>query len=243
MVEYNNPADIIIGGVEIRYHTEITISNITTIIPNELTTGKSELLSYGDSSRVVTFKSYIPNNEQQKEILVQYENLRQKSLAALVPCIIGDLNFNGKITSLGIVNDKLHGVYELDWEVTEGVSVSYNKVTLPSMNYSVPSTTVKTVSLNSLPTYYKHLIKVINGTCNKKVQVVTYLQKYLKSIGYYTGVVDGLLCTKTVAAIKKWQKKFKVSVTGKWDKKTVAKFKAHFGIATGTRKKEGSNFG
>jgi len=53
------------------------------------------------------------------------------------------------------------------------------------------------------------------------------LQKYLRAKGLYRARIDGVYCTLTTTAVKNWQKKGTpaITVTGKWDKNSIAKFK------------------
>ena len=54
----------------------------------------------------------------------------------------------------------------------------------------------------------------ISKTKNNKHTVVKYLQKYLNSLGYNCGVVDGIFGTKSHNAVVSFQKKYNLSADG-----------------------------
>ncbi|MFB9769492.1 S41 family peptidase [Lactiplantibacillus modestisalitolerans] len=65
--------------------------------------------------------------------------------------------------------------------------------------------------------------KVSDLQAEKVNQNVKTFQQYLKALGVFDGTVNGYFGDSTTAAVKKYQKQAKLTVTGKVDKQTLAK--------------------
>lgn len=75
-----------------------------------------------------------------------------------------------------------------------------------------------------------------NGSCpyettskpNKSRQETKKYQKMLNTLGYTCGTPDGILGSKSKSAIRKFQKKYNLAVTGTFNKKTKKKIKEQY---------------
>ncbi|MCM1244563.1 MAG: peptidoglycan-binding protein [Roseburia sp.] len=75
-----------------------------------------------------------------------------------------------------------------------------------------------------------------NGSCpyettskpNKSRQETKKYQKMLNALGYTCGTPDGILGSKSKSAIRKFQKKYNLAVTGTFNKKTKKKIKEQY---------------
>lgn len=85
---------------------------------------------------------------------------------------------------------------------------------------SKPKTTTKTLTytkaafVKDVDAVLKGKIILVSKQANNKHTVVKYIQKYLNSLGYNCGEVDGIFGNNTKNAVMKWQKDNKLVVDG-----------------------------
>lgn len=147
---------------------------------------------------------------------------------------IGELTFNGKITSL---DEELTvgGERKYTWVVEGSENFKPGIKNFNTFNYKKTTVTSRKNSKTNAPAYIKALYKCTPvKNCKNKSKCVYYLQKLLRSDGYYLNYLhDGIWCTYTQREFEKWQKrKAKISVTGKWDKNCKTYIKKRFNIET-----------
>jgi len=221
---------ITIDGIKIPQHTNVSMSNISNVNTYTTLNGKqSYVASIDDASKTVQFVNYLTIDQIDEGLADIQEALVRKSKVTPLPVTVGRLTqFNGVITEYSVLDDEIHGIYEYSWTITEMEEMPTTKTEFRSMNYVVPSVEVNTPSTvtNTNPSYYKNIIKkTLTANCNRIQTNARSLQKYLRGKGYYTGIIDGVYCTLTTGAVKLWQRKYTVTVTGKWDNKSIAQFK------------------
>lgn len=194
------------------------------------------------SGRVISFKSLCLNYEQSRhnrphrinDYIYLSENYKGKVKVLTSPSIS---NIDGNYMMTGFeYTENTMGDYEISWEFTEVLKFNVTNTTFRVWGKAVTktSTTKKTTTktaASNLNSNLKYLLKScgVLSASNTKKKCVTSLQKFLQSQGYYKGYkLDGLYQKYTTQAVKNLQKKYKLKVTGKWDKTTRAYFQKKY---------------
>lgn len=241
-------AHISVNGFKIIQNLGLKRRNTINYREGVLSSGKTYHGSLGNLSEEISFESILTlqqldnkvnqnNAEGKAEIKAihnAYLNLVSITKKKVVPIVIVDdiskqtLKFNGRVV-------------ELDWEMPVEYSYNYSwliredaefKATIEdfnTFNYKSPSVSSSKNAKTNLPSWVSLLYKCnMKHDCGKyKVKCVYYLQRLLRTDGYYRNYKhDGWWCTYTTQELKKWQKnKAKVKVTGKWDDASKAYLK------------------
>ena len=194
------------------------------------------------SGRVISFKSLCTYDEPSRhnrahrinDYIALAENYKGMVKVLTSPSI-SNIDGNYMMTGFEYIEDT-KGNYEISWEFTEEVKFNVTNTTFRVWGKAVTKTstkkktTTKTAASN-LNSNLKYLLKTcgVLSASNKANKCVTSLQKFLQSQGYYKGYkLDGLYQKYTTQAVKNLQKKYKLKVTGKWDKTTRAYFQKKY---------------
>ncbi|MGY0398830.1 MAG: peptidoglycan-binding domain-containing protein [Ostreibacterium sp.] len=169
---------------------------------------------------ISAIKAYQKNNG-----FSQTGRLGPQWLGTFYQDILEEMQF--KLTKLGFDTQGTDGMMG---ENTRQAMLKYrriHKLSQPYYRY------LDALLLSSIDKAYQLDEKHKKVTIAKNVRVVKekkirFVQAGLRTLGYRMGRVDGLFGSKTVNAIKKFQKKYKLSVTGKIDDKTQAKMDTIF---------------
>ncbi|AMK16327.1 peptidoglycan-binding domain-containing protein [Methanobrevibacter olleyae] len=206
------------------------------------------------NGRVISFKNIVKHDEQSPHCrghrINDYKYLAEtfnKKSKVLTSPSKSKINGNYICTGFDYTEDTQHN-YIIDWEFTEVIKFNVTRKTFRVWGKAVSSskkskkTTTKQSGAYNLNSNVKYLLK----TCptmskgHKGKKCVKSLQKFLQSKGYYKNYkVDGLYQIYTAQAVKSLQKKFKLKVTGKWDKATRTYFQKKYKYPTLSQKVSG----
>jgi len=194
------------------------------------------------SGRVISFKSLClhdePSRHNRPHRINDYITLAENykgMVKVLTSPSISNIDGNYMMTGFDYTENTM-GDYEISWEFTEVLKFNVTNTTFRVWGKAVTKkstnkkTTKKTATSN-LNSNLKYLLKTCGtmSASNTKKKCVTSLQKFLQSQGYYKGYkLDGLYQKYTTQAVKNLQKKYKLKVTGKWDKTTRAYFQKKY---------------
>ncbi len=164
-------------------------------------------------------------NYQKDNNLAETGQLGPQWLGAFYQDIIKDTQF--KLTQLGY---NTHGTDGLMGKNTQKAMLGYRfdeKLTAPQYPH------LDALLLNRLTQAYNDQVArkkaaIAQKARNEEMKKVRYAQAGLRMLGYRIGKVDGVYGSKTANAIKKFQKKYKLSVDGKINDKTYAKMHRYF---------------
>ena len=211
--------------------------------------GGSDTEFISESGRIISFQSIVPydaRSETRGHKVNDYKalakNYKKTAKVLTSPSEIG-LKGNYKITKFDVKEDT-KGNFIIDWEFTEVIPFNVTKktfrvwgkaVTKSNSKTNTKKVTTKTSGSTNLNSNVKYLLKTCptlhKNDSHKKC--VKSLQKFLQSKGYYTKYkVDGLYQTYTVKAVQGLQKKYKLKVTGLWDKNTRSFFQKQYKYPT-----------
>jgi hypothetical protein len=228
-INSNNPGhEVYVDGFEllgefIPYNTGVDRANTINQISGELTTGKTYNKYLNENSENLTFKNILPDAIAESG----YENVL-KSVVAKAKQTPVQIRFNGTVF-LGMVQEfsisfPKESYREYKWVIVESEPFNAVAKTFNTFNYKKAATKTKSnTPKSSIPVSLKTLLncKSVYNCAKRKVACVTAWQKQLKKDGYYVAyLADGNFCKYTLKETKKWQKHYKVKVTGKVDKAT-----------------------
>lgn len=204
--------------------------------------------------RVISFKSLCLHDEPSRhdrphrinDYIALAENYKGK-VKVLTSESSSNLDGNYMMTGFEYTENTM-GDYEISWEFTEDVKFNVVNKTFrvwgkakKATTTTKKKTTTKTSSTSNLNSNIKYLLKSCGtmSASNTKKKCVTSLQKFLQSQGYYKGYkLDGLYQKYTTQAVKNLQKKYKLKVTGKWDKNTRQYFQKKYKYPPANKSKE-----
>lgn len=241
-------AHIVFGGMYINYILdEIDVStNQSFTTSSYIGEEGSETKFISRDARTLTFKSLClatemsPHNRGHRinDYIHLSKTYNQKSQVLTSP---SQSNLDGNyICKKMNYNEDTAGNFVIDWEFQEQIKFNVTKttfrvwgkaVTKTTSSKSKKKTTTKTSGSSNLNSNLKYLLKTCStmkkGSTGKKC--VKSLQTFLQSQGYYIGYkLDGIYAIYTEKAVKNLQKKYKLKVTGQWDKTTRTYFQKKF---------------
>lgn len=245
---------IVFAGVNINnIATEISVKRNQNFSTSEYIGTDGSTTSYvSRSGKIISFKSICKRDEQSPHNrghrIKDYEHLANKfnkKAKVLTSSSKSAINGNYICTNFDYTVDT-GGNYYINWEFTEVMKFNVTKKTFRVWGKAVSSnnknkkTTTKKSGGNNLSSNVKYLLKtcptLTKNDSHKKC--VKSLQKFLQSKGFYKNYkVDGLYQIYTEKAVKGLQKKFKLKVTGKWDKNTRSYFQKKYKYPTDSKKK------
>lgn len=215
----------------------------------------SDTTFINSEGRIISFKSLCLEKQKSPHgrghRINDYIHLAKKynkKTGVLVSPSESNINGNYVCIKMDYVEDT-GGNYEIEWEFQEVVKFNvvnktfriWGKVKKTTTTTTKKKTTTKTSSTSNLSSNIKYLLKDC-GTMvknDKKKKCVQSLQKFLQSQGYYKGYkIDGLYQKYTEQAVKNLQKKFKLKVTGKWDKNTRQYFQKKYKYPPANKSKD-----
>lgn len=162
---------------------------------------------------------------QKDNKLAETGRLGPQWLGAFYQDIIKDMQF--KLTQLGY---NTYGTDGMLGKKTRKAMLGYRfDEKLPTPEYEHLDASL----LNRLTQAYngreaKRKAALAKKVQDAKVKKIRYAQAGLRTLGYRVGKVDGVYGSKTANAIKKFQKKYRLPVSGSIDKKTYAKMHSKF---------------
>lgn len=209
-------------GDFIPYNTGVDRENTINIITDELTTGKNYTQYLNEKSEELSFKTILTDELAESG----YEDVL-KSVVAKAKKEPVKVMFDGK-TFMGMVHKfsisfPSAAYREYDWHIVESEPFKAVSKWFNTYNYKKASTPTKKTSTTGIPTDLKTLLqcKTVYNCSKYKVKCVIVWQKQLKKDGYYGSYsLDGNFCNVTRTETRKWQKKYKIKVTGKVDRAT-----------------------
>lgn len=225
---------------------EINVSRAETYGNSEFVGDVGSTVHHISSSgRVISFKSICKADEESRhnrdhrinDYIYLAENYKGQVKVLTSPSM-SNLDGNYMMTQFEVTEDT-GGNYTIQWEFTEDVKFNVTNTTFRVWGKAVTKTSTKKTttktSTNNLNSNVKYLLKTCStmkkGSNSKKC--VKSLQKFLQSKGYYKGYkLDGIFAVYTEKAVKSLQKKYKLKVTGQWDKNTRTYFQKQYKYPT-----------
>lgn len=195
-----------------------------------------------NSGRIISFQSICKRDEtsanKNKWRINVYRKLAedyQKKAGALTSPSKSHLNGNYILTSFDYVEDTSNN-YLINWEFTEVKKFNVTSKTFRVWGKTATKSTTKKTTTNkkagvNLPSNLKKLLKDcgVMQKQTKRTNCIKCLQIWLQSQGYYKKYkLDGWFDIYTEQAVKQVQKKYKLKVTGKWDKNTRSYFQKKY---------------
>lgn len=239
---------IVYNGMNIGYIIdEITITQEDSYNTSPYIGGTGSNTSYVSSTgRRLSFKSLCPAYEESRhgrghrinDYIYLHQTYKDKVRVLTSP---SESNINGNyiLTQMEYSEDT-GGNYTIQWEFQEVIPFNVTEQTFRvwgtvSSTSKTKKTTTKKSTTSNLSSNTKYLLKTCStmkkGSNSKKC--VKSLQKFLQSQGYYKGYkVDGVYATYTYKAVQSLQKKYKLKVTGSWDKNTRNYFQKKYKYPT-----------
>ncbi|MDR3062550.1 MAG: peptidoglycan-binding protein [Methanobrevibacter sp.] len=217
----------------IPFNTGVETENTINTTIGELTTGKEYSKYLNEKSQKLSFKTILTNQMAKDG---GYEDtllaIVEKAKETAVNVRINDKTFMGKVREFSI-SFPAKKYREYTWLIVEDAEFIVKDKTFKTFNYKKATTATKKTTKKKLPASLELLLKcspVYN--CKKfRVKCVTAWQKRMTADGFY-GVkgyrIDGQFCTYTRLETKRWQKKYKIKQTGKFDKATKDVLKKRF---------------
>lgn len=240
----NNPShEVYIDGFKLEgdfipFNTGVDTKNTINTITGELSTGKDYSEYLNEKSEELSFKNILPDNIAE----AGYENILKSVVAKAkkesVKIIFNKKSFMGKVREFSIsFNTKNYREYT--WLIVESKPFDAKSKKFNTFNYKKASTSTKKSSKIKLPASIEALLNC-NPVYNCKkfnVKCVIAWQKRMTADGFYGAKgynIDGQFCTYTKSETKRWQKKYKIKQTGKFDKATKDVLRKRFGVNTTT---------
>lgn len=236
---------IIFDGMYINYIiNEINVKRNHQHNTSSYVGGEGSNTTYISSDgRTISFKSICRKNEQSPHgrghrinDYIYLANRYKKVTGVLTSPSESNINGNYLCVKMDYIEDT-GGNYEIDWEFQEVIKFNVVNKTFRvwgKAKKKTTSTTTKKTTKNN-PVKISSNLKYLLKTCgtmvvnDKKKKCVKSLQKFLQSQGYYKGYkIDGLYQKYTKKAVQSLQKKYKLKVTGKWDKNTRSYFQKKY---------------
>jgi len=199
------------------------------------------------NGRVITCKSLVTYDQESRhgrlhrinDYIALAENNRKKPKVMTSPSK-SEIDGNYIITGFEYTEDTGNN-FIIDWEFTEVIKFNVTEKTFrvwgkastakTKKTTAKKTTTKKATTKISISSNTKTLLKKC-GTMKKgssSKTCVKSLQKFLQSQGYYKGYkIDGVYAIYTYKAVQNLQKKYKLKVTGSWDKNTRSYFQKKY---------------
>lgn len=235
--------------------TDISINNSVDYNNNKLK--NSNYLFFNDVvTKEINFSSIVPNYD--KELLNTYNNAWENNINNINEVIIYYNLFNDNDTGDNYLESSPNYYwvgFELEDSLDNSIIIKWSFIEYKSFkpvtkNFKIWSkiqtkNTNKTSSKKKGKNEPSNNTKLLLSKCgnlhridDKSVKCVKYLQKFLKSGGYYKGYkTDGIFSYYTERELKKAQKKRGLLQTGKWDYLTRCYYIIKYKYPSSTYKK------
>jgi hypothetical protein len=228
--ESNNKShEIYIHGLKLEgdiipFNTGVEIENTINTISSELTGGKDYSEYLNEKSKQLSFKTILTDQmakDGYEDILL---NVVETAKKEPVKIIFNDTSFKGKVKEFSI-SFPVKNYREYTWLIVEDAEFKVESKKFSTFNYKKSKTATKNTSPVKFPASIELLLKCnIVKNCKKfNLKCVIAWQRRLTADGYYAAngyVIDGQFCTYTERETKKWQKRYNIKQTGKFDKAT-----------------------